>query len=97
MLGRLRMAVGECIGKYNDMCERVFANQGRPVQVRPIANKRYKLGSPRVEMQGAFDHTILEACILETISGSGQGAEDARNTPLNNDPGEHDCKVYVGR
>ncbi|KAM0703872.1 hypothetical protein Q7P35_008877 [Cladosporium inversicolor] len=95
MLGRLRMTVEECIEKYNDMCERVFANKGRPVQVRLKPDKWYKLWSPRLEMQGAFDHTILEACILETISGSGHAAEDARNTPLNNDPGEHDCKVFV--
>lgn len=93
MLGRLRMTVEECIEKYNDMCERVFANKGRPVQVRLRAGKWYNLGSPSVEIQGAFDHTILEACILETISGSGQGVEDAKNTLLNNDPSEHDCKV----
>jgi hypothetical protein len=97
MLGRLRMTVGECIGKYNDMCERVFANKGRPVQDRRKANKWYTFGKPSVAMQGAFDHTILEAFILETISGSGHGAEDAKITPLNNDPGEHDCKVYVSR
>jgi hypothetical protein len=96
MLGRLKMTVKECIGKYNDMCERIFANKGRPVQVRLKADKWYKLGSPSVEMQGAFDHTILEACIMETISSGAQSIEDAKNILLNNDPSEGDCKVYVG-
>jgi len=96
MLGRLKMTVEECIRKYNDMCERIFANKGRPVQVRFKAEKWYKLGSPSVEIQSAFDHTILEACIMETISGGAQGTEDAKDILLNNDSSEHDCKVYVG-
>lgn len=96
MLGRLKMTVEECIEKYNDMCERIFTNKGRPVQVLLRADKWYKLGSPSVEMQGAFDHTILEACIMETISGGAHSVEDAGNIRLNNNPSEHDCKVYVG-
>lgn len=95
MLGRLKMTVEECIEKYNDMCERIFANKGRPVQVRLNAGKWYKVWSPSVEMQGAFDHTILEACIMETISGSTQSSEDAKKILLNNDSSEGDCKVYV--
>jgi hypothetical protein len=39
MLGRLRITIEECIEKYNYMCERVFANKGRPMQVRLKANK----------------------------------------------------------
>jgi len=95
MLGRLKMTVEECIEKYNDMCERIFANKGRPVQVRLKGDRWYKTPGLSVEMKGAFDHTILEACILETISGSCQSTDDARKVRLNNDPREHDCKVYV--
>lgn len=95
MLGRLKMTVDECIAKYNDMCKRIFANRGHPLRVRVTGDKWYKVERPSIEIQGAFDHTILEACILETISAYARGTEDAHNVLLNNSPGEHDCKVYV--
>jgi hypothetical protein len=96
MLGRLKMTVEECIEKYNDMCERIFANKGRPVQVRNKGDRRYNPRGLIVEMKGAFDHTILEACIMEAVSSGAQGVEDAENILLNNGSSEGECKVYVG-
>ena len=95
MLGRLKMTVDECISKYNDMCKRIFANRGSRVKVSTSHDKKwYKFPRPELHVQGAFDHTVLEACIEETILASGEATTDARSVLLNNGQHGQDCRVY---
>jgi hypothetical protein len=54
MLGRLEMSVDECIERYKDLMEKVFATSWRN-KVRTLTN-------------GAkYNETILESCIKQVV------------------------------
>lgn len=98
MLGRLEMTVDQCIEKYNDMCMRIFKDEGLKVRLAGRKGKKFwKVGKDNVQTKSAFDHRILEACVLETIRDRCEScgtAEEARKVLLN-DGTDSRCKVWV--
>lgn len=95
------MTVDECIKAYDNMCERIFGREGWKLRLT-TGDKKWKFwkyGQENVQVQGAFDHQVLEECILEIIlrqTASCQTLEDARKVLLNDGNSSSTCKVYVG-
>jgi hypothetical protein len=90
MLGRLQMAVEDCIHAYTTLMDDIFKK----------AQHRLKLGSKKklkelntwVDVQGKFDETILEEAIKKILRENGFKEDE-----LLKDHSSSPCKVYVSR
>ena len=76
MLGRLRMSVQDCINAYIRLADKVFTKTHRPINWKG-------------NIQGRFDHEVLETVINEVIVATGH-EEDA----LLKDDSVESCKVF---
>ena len=76
MLGRLRMSVQDCINAYIRLADKVFRKTHRPINWKG-------------NIQGRFDHEVLETVIKEVIVASGH-EEDV----LLKDDSVKSCKVF---
>ena len=76
MLGRLRMSVQDCINEYIRLADRVFTKENHRVSLKG-------------NIQGRFNHEVLEAVIKEVIVATGH-KEDA----LLKDDSVESCKVF---
>lgn len=95
MLGILEMTVEECIDSYNDICKRIFKDEGWKARVSGQGGWRPWSWGAQVTIKSAFDHRVLEECILEKIRDrcpSCESTGDAREVLLN-DGNESRCKV----